>query len=276
MQNNVNTSVERIIAKIDNDFNPDNSDWIPRVPAWVMDAMGQLKVLRTYRKKVEIIVKDRIAYSPCPINDPNLVVYDKNGCKIDKASADKACCGSYSTGKQIEAKPITPNTASYINNFDAVYAPDEVHAEHVLTKDFNSRYNIKEVNYGKASTKDYVILNNNMLELSFDTDKIYIETEFVETSYSEAYGCDVPVVPNNDILVEAIVNFCMYKMLTRGYKHPVFNLAASQYGTNPFYIWNNTKEEAKRSVIIDMQGQTVNDGGVWRSAYYINTFNPRG
>ena len=26
MLNNVNTNVERIIAKIDNDFNPDNSD----------------------------------------------------------------------------------------------------------------------------------------------------------------------------------------------------------------------------------------------------------
>ena len=25
------TNIERIIAKIDNDFNPDNSDWIPNV-----------------------------------------------------------------------------------------------------------------------------------------------------------------------------------------------------------------------------------------------------
>ena len=39
MLNNVNTSVERIIAKIDNDFNPDGSDWIPRVIAWTIDAM---------------------------------------------------------------------------------------------------------------------------------------------------------------------------------------------------------------------------------------------
>ena len=40
MLNNVNTNVEHIIAKIDNDFNPDNSDWIPRVGTWVIDAMG--------------------------------------------------------------------------------------------------------------------------------------------------------------------------------------------------------------------------------------------
>lgn len=37
-------------SKIDNDFNPDNSDWIARVPAWCFDAMSQLKVLRTTYK----------------------------------------------------------------------------------------------------------------------------------------------------------------------------------------------------------------------------------
>ena len=51
MLNKTNTNVERIIAKIDNDFNPDTSDWIPRVAAWSIDAMSQLKVLSTERKK---------------------------------------------------------------------------------------------------------------------------------------------------------------------------------------------------------------------------------
>lgn len=66
----------------------------------------------------------------------------------------------------------------------------------------------------------------------------------------------------------------MYKMLTRGYVHPVMNLAASQYGTNPYYIWMQTKEEAKRSVINDGTDQILDD--LWRSAFYIGTFNPRG
>ena len=45
MQNEKNTQLERLIAKIDNDFNPDNSDWIPRVGAWAIDAMSQINVL---------------------------------------------------------------------------------------------------------------------------------------------------------------------------------------------------------------------------------------
>ena len=37
--NNSKITVEHIIANIDNDFNPDNNDWIPRVAAWCNDAV---------------------------------------------------------------------------------------------------------------------------------------------------------------------------------------------------------------------------------------------
>lgn len=40
-------NIERLIGKIDNDFNPDNSDWIPRVGAWVIDGLSQLKCIPT-------------------------------------------------------------------------------------------------------------------------------------------------------------------------------------------------------------------------------------
>ena len=39
--------IEHIIAKLDNDFNLDNSDWIPRIAVWTIEAMSQLKCLAT-------------------------------------------------------------------------------------------------------------------------------------------------------------------------------------------------------------------------------------
>ena len=61
-------------------------------------------------------------------------------------------------------------------------------------------------------------------------------------------------------------------MLCRGYKHPVFNLNASQYGTNPYYIWTQLKEEAKRSVL----NNNADDGSkLFRSNLFISTFDPR-
>ena len=67
----------------------------------------------------------------------------------------------------------------------------------------------------------------------------------------------------------------MYKILCRGHKHPVFNLGASQYGTNPFFMWNSLKDEVRRSVIIDEQGEVIEDGGQWRNSFFNFTFNPR-
>ena len=65
----------------------------------------------------------------------------------------------------------------------------------------------------------------------------------------------------------------MYKMLCRGMKHPVFNLGASQYGTNPYYQWERLKNKAKAGVIIDWQAESGDkDGDAWRSYFYNYTF----
>ena len=54
------------------------------------------------------------------------------------------------------------------------------------------------------------------------------------------------------------------------------NLSATQYGTNPFFMWNKLKDEAKRSVMLDEQGEVIDDGGMWQRSFFNFTFNPRG
>ena len=64
-------------------------------------------------------------------------------------------------------------------------------------------------------------------------------------------------------------------MLCRGYVHKVFNLSASQYGTNPYYIWTQLKNEAKRSIIANRVDTDEDISKMFRSAFYIDTFDPR-
>lgn len=277
MQNNVSTNVERIIAKIDNDFNPDNSDWIPRVGAWCIDAMSQLDILRTKKKKKKVTVSDRIAYLDCPINSDEVKIYDSNGCKIKEAGDSESCDGCPSTGKLASGTSdsdveLTPNTINYIENQSNKTA-NYVVAETVNDK-FPYRYNVQHYKYGSQHKEhNYVIVDNNKIELNFDTDYIYIETDVIETTCSDKFGCELPVIPNNGLLIEAIAYYCMYKMLCRGYKHPVFNLNASQYGTNPYYMWTQLKEEAKRSII---NNDDIDDASeLFRSNFFINTFDTR-
>ena len=72
---NDTTNIDRIIAKIDNDFNPDNSDWIPRVGAWVHDGLGLLDINVTKRVKEKFKVIGRVAYSKCELKG-NIKIYE--------------------------------------------------------------------------------------------------------------------------------------------------------------------------------------------------------
>lgn len=267
-----NTNIERLIAKLDNDFNLDNSDWIPRIAAWAIEAMGIIGIVPTERKRRNIAVVDRIARFPCDINTRTLKVYDGQ-CEIPvyKGTMNNECCSS--TGEDIDSYPITP-TIDVVNNTSAAYAPNEV-AITRISKDYNERYNVHEIINREVINKGYIVVNCKTIELTYDAKLITIEYDSVITVKSEIYHTELPVIPNNDLVLEAIANYCMYKILCRGYKHPVFNLSASQYGTNPFYNWTILKDKAKISLIIQQQGKTINDNDAWKSAFYIFTFNDK-
>lgn len=279
------TTVQRIIAKIDNDFNPNNTDWIPRVPAWCIDAMSQIDALMEFRQKKKLTIKDGKAISDCCLtNLNNLKVYDENGCEVPLAGK-KSCCGGYgnasSTGKQEKA----PTSDFRIHRMRThrtveVEADPTKYVEEIIDAratqynkpDYPARYNVVETYRTNKPNRNYVLSGGYNLELNYDAEYVTIEYDGIETMLDEN-GIEFPVIPNNGTLIEAIAYYCMYKMLCRGYKHPVFNLQASQYGTNPFYIWNSMKDEAERSIIND--GVDEDASKLFRSSFFINTFQPR-
>lgn len=270
------TNIERIIAKIDNDFNPNNSDWIPRVGAWVTDALSQLKCTPTKKVTKKYPVKDRICRVDCILDD--IEVYDAKGCKVQEIDyIQSSCCGnnqedfdSSFTGEQ----ELTPDTITTIINTNPAHVPAETVVFNRQSKDYPARYNVVEFDrVDQNGCRYYAKVNDTTLQLTFDTSSLTITYETADTERCEAYGCDMPKIPDNGKLIEAITYYCIYKMLLRGYKHPVLNLAASQYGTNPYYIWLSTKEEAKRSVINEGSNEDLTE--LWRSAFFVKTFNPR-
>ena len=256
---NTTVNIEQLIAKIDNDFNLDNSDWIPRVAAWCIDAMSQLDVLNKVTRTRKLEVKNRIAINPCDIVEDDLKVYDDNGCEVKRADDKLSKCsltgnlennnnddncdtnGSRTLENKIEVNKgyksvVLEATDFYPQSWQRVY-----------TKSVPA----PNIGNSEGCSRTYVKLDNRRLELNFDTKYITIKNKEIETKYSQTYRTELPVIPNNGILLEALGYYCVYKFLCRGYKHPVFNLSASQYGTNPFYEWNRLKDIAKRSVLND-------------------------
>lgn len=251
MMNNQNTNLEHIIAKIDSDFNPSNSDWIPRVPAWVIDAMSQLKIFSVKIKTRKIPVYDNIATLPYTIHPKELKVFDSKGIRVKELNKEEYIRNNSSTGGISESYTETFNVE------DADLTVDQI------IKKQNTRIN--------HQTRHYVVIDSNKLELTFNADSITIEQPEIETYFSDNFNCELPVIPNNGLLIEGLCVYCLYKMLSRGDKHPVFALNVSDEIRNPYVKWSNLKSKIKTSVIIDAQGD-IYDSDIWQSMFYNITF----
>ena len=247
MKLNNQLTLQRLIGKIDNDFNISESDWIPRVAAWTIDALSQMKVLPMERKRRKLEVSNRIAQFPCTINAEELRVFDSNGIEIPAYNREKDCkCPTStipSTGEQIA---ITNPKA--VNGWETVQVADVVN----------------------PSNRNFILDCNN-IELSFDTDKIIVESFEVATYHDDYYDCECPYIYDDGLLLEALAWYCMFKYLSRGSKHAVYDLKSSSPVTNPFMQWNNLRPKAAASV----KGKLVNDEG-WNNFFYNSTFLPRG
>jgi hypothetical protein len=233
------------VGKIDNDFNISESDWIPRVAAWTIDALSQMKVLPMERKRRTLEVSDKVAQFPCEINGTELKVFDKSGNEIPELnSKDKGnCCNKQNAGSGVFA----------------VFDPTA----------YNGINSMVVVDNNTSIDKNFV-LDCNKIELSFDTDSIDVETYEVVTYHDDYYDCECPYIYDDGLLLEALSWYCMYKYLSRGSQHPVFSLQANSPILNPWVQWNNLRPKAAASV----KSKIFKDSG-WNNFFYNSTFLPR-
>ena len=247
MMLNNQLTLQRLIGKVYNDFNISESDWIPRVAAWTIDALSQMKVLPMERKRRTLEVSDRIAQFPCTINAEELSVYDSNGCEIPAYKKSKSCScnkGNISfTGEQIG---VTNPCAT--NSWETVQVADVV----------------------TAGNRNFILDGNNII-LNFDTDKIDVESLEIATYHDDYYDCECPYIYDDGLLLEALSWYILYKYLSRGSKHTVYSLQSNSPVTNPFIQWNTLRPKAMASV----KGKLGNAKG-WNNFFYNSTFLPRG
>ena len=241
-------AISRLIAKIDNDFNLSESDWIPRVGAWVIDALSQMKCLPMERKKRTLEVSNRIATFPCELNAKEIKVFDSNGCEIQELNSSKSCgcsgLGTKNPNSEIAIFDSSNKTGVNAMRVAEVYSP-----------------------YGR----NFVVSGNN-IELNFDTDSIIVESFEVATYYDEYFDTEVPYIYDNGTLLEALAWYVLFKYLSRGSKHTVYSLTSPNPVLNPYTQWMTIKPKAERAVNIELS-KTDDEG--WRNFFYNSTFDPR-
>ena len=240
-------TLQRLIGKVDNDFNISESDWIPRVAAWTIDALSQMKVLPMERKRRTLEVSDRIAQFSCTINAEELSVYDSNGCEIPAYNKYKSCSCN---------KSNTPSTGEQIGVTNP-YSP-------------NGWETVQVANVVNAGNRNFVLDGNNII-LNFDIDKIDVESLEIATYHDDYYDCECPYIYDDGLLLEALSWYILYKYLSRGSKHTVYSLQSNSPVTNPYIQWNTLRPKAMASV----KGKLGSAKG-WNNFFYNSTFLPRG
>ena len=178
--------LQRLVAKIDNDFNISESDWIPRVAAWTIDALSQMQVLPMELKRRKLEVSNRIAQFPCTINAKELKVYDKNGREIPELNKNTSCgCSSINRSTPQEIAIIDDTNKSGTNFMKVGTIIDSI-----LNRNF--------------------VLSGNNIELNFDTDYIEVETYETATYFDDYYQCELPYIYDNGLLLEALAWYVMF------------------------------------------------------------------
>ena len=121
------------------------------------------------------------------------------------------------------------------------------------------------------SSHNYILDGNN-IELNFDTDYITVVSYEVATYYDEYYDCEVPYIYDNGLLLEALSWYILFKYLSRGSKHQVYDLKSNNPVTNPWIQWNTLRPKAAASVRNELNKDVQSE---WNNFFYNFTFNPR-
>lgn len=240
-------TIQRLVGKIDNDFNISESDWIPRVAAWTIDALAQMKILPFEKKRRKLEVSDRVAIYPCDINGKEFKVFDKNCREIPNFNAAKDCCNSGFDGKKSNSE--------------------------IAVFDSSNKTGINPMQIATVvnTTNRNFVLKGNKIYLNFDTDFIITESLEIATYHDEYYDCECPYIYDDGLLLEALAWYCLFKYLSRGSSHPVYSLKSPSPVTNPWTQWNTLRPKAAASVKIAIG----NSGEGWNNFFYNSTFLPR-
>lgn len=241
MKINNQVHIGRLIGKIDNDFNLDESDWIPRVAAWTIDALSQMGLSPVEEKVIELEVTNGFATLPCDVDIKDIKLYDNCGNEINKLTKNN-CCGYVIQGRTIDVNNIL----------------DNIKVKTLTSHQPNGIF-YKENN------------NINNIEIN-QTNIIKAKVKKIATYHDEYYDCDVPYIYDDGLLLEALAYYCLFKYLSRGSHHPVYDLKSNSPVTNPYLRWNDLRPKAKASVL-----NSLNDANnaAWRSMFYNFTFTPR-
>lgn len=104
----------------------------------------------------------------------------------------------------------------------------------------------------------YDLLQNGWAWCTEPDGTVTIHYKKLPVEFDSELGVYFPLVPDLELVHNAIADYLLYRCLTSGYKHPIFNLDSRNLYTNPALLWERSKKVA-RNEIGSMDADARND-----------------
>jgi len=102
-----------------------------------------------------------------------------------------------------------------------------------------NKYYIKDLEKYPVSEHTMQSIPNGTIEVSFETGEVVVHYLKLPSEYDTELEVDVPLVPDNEYVLDALSWYLLYHILLRGYKHPSITWEQA------LEMWENKKWSAR-------------------------------
>ena len=226
-----------LISKIYDEYNIQSDDFVSRLPNWTYNVLRQIKV-----KQVYVIKNIQIEYDGNKIYIPQYIdkVY---GIKIngilakpifsDEIRVKTRMGNSPVIGIDGTVFPTEKNIMEFVSTESTITNSSNVENNLIFDEGvLKSAFNIKYVTQGVSEEPTYKI-NNGWIHTNVEYGTCEIICGTIPYEYDSELDMIFPLIPDDEYLKEAIVQYCLMNMLRRGFKHHTLTLQANNRYVNP-------------------------------------------
>lgn len=240
-------SFKEILARLVNTYNIKSADFVPRLPIWVGEALGQLNIIMALQPaKTRVEVNEYKAKLPSTIKKLHSVEYDGNivprlNGMIYEYINSNGLSESYSQIKLVQDIEYDDN-----GNISSVRTTDS------------------QIPVSRTNEYHYVLHKNGYIEFTVQTAELVLYFYKIPEEIDENTGMYFPLIPDDDIVKEAIMWYCLKNMLYRGYKHDVLSLASPNRYLNPAIQWDYYMPRAQNKASSPDRAEREAHSQIWR------------
>ena len=233
---------KNLLARIDDDYSIQSSDYIAKFNNWVLNVLKDIAIKQIYQElHTTIEFNNYRCKLPNNINKVYAIYINNYKALLDVNSRLK----------------LTSSQNTFVSDFNGNIYENKILPESVIPlEDTVVLTNEQTIISNLAKKQD--MYSNGDVHINYKISQGWIHTnvesgtcEIIAGAFPYLYDNDLdimfPLIPNDENLINAIIQYCLKTILLRGYKHPILSLEKNNEIINPAMSYETYKKKARVS-----------------------------